>query len=267
VHYQPIVSLADIDMNRLPTEDGQLWEYISRELPHLQQHFEVLIRLRGPDGEIISPSAFLPTAERFNMMRELDRWVITYALRDLKRVVKHRADTVFAINLSGLSVGDETLLPMVKQLLVENRIDPRSIIFEITETAAIENLDEARLFIRELSALGCRFALDDFGSGFSSFTHLKHLNVDFIKIDGNFIQGVAHNTVDRSIVTSINDVAHALGKRTIAEYVQSAEVLKALRECGVDFVQGYYISRPHETVGENPNESGENIVPFATQQR
>ncbi len=267
VHYQPIVSLSDIDMAHLPAEDGQLWEHIARSLPHLQQHFEVLIRLRGPDGEIISPSAFLPTAERFNMMRDLDRWVIAHALRDLKRVNRHRADTVFAINLSGLSVGDETLLPAIKQLLVENRVDPRSIIFEITETAAIENLDEARLFIRELSGLGCRFALDDFGSGFSSFTHLKHLNVDFIKIDGNFIQGVAQNSVDRSIVTSINDVAHALGKRTIAEYVQSAEVLRALQECGVDYVQGFYISRPHETVGENRRESGDNVIPFSALQR
>lgn len=246
VHYQPIVALGDIDMAQLPEKDGQLWEHILARLPHMQHHYEALIRLRGSNGDVIYPGAFLPTAERFNMMRDLDRWVIQHALMELKSTGAQRPDTVFAINLSGTSVSDDTLLPTIKSLLAEHRIDPRNVIFEITETAAIENLDGARAFIRELSALGCRFALDDFGSGFSSFAHLKHLNVQFIKIDGTFIQGVANNLVDRSIVTSINDVAHALGKRTIAEYVQGADVLRVLKECGVDYVQGYYIARPLE---------------------
>jgi EAL domain-containing protein (putative c-di-GMP-specific phosphodiesterase class I) len=258
VHYQPIVSLNDIDATQLPDEDGKLWEHILQRLPNLQHHYEALIRLRGHDGEVISPAAFLPSAERFNMMRELDRWVIQHTLRELKATVSQRPDTVFAINLSGTSVGDDTLLPTIKALLAEHNIDPRTVIFEITETAAIENLDEARTFIRELSALGCRFALDDFGSGFSSFAHLKHLNVHFIKIDGAFIQGVASNLVDRSIVTSINDVAHALGKRTIAEYVQNADVLRVLKECGVDYVQGYYIARPLEMTREKSSDQGDN---------
>lgn len=259
-HYQPIVALSDIDMERLPGEDGKLWEHIVRDLPNMQHHYEVLIRLRGTDGEIIHPSAFLPTAERFNMMRELDRWVVTHALRALKNAALRRADTVFAINLSGVSVSDQTLLPFIKNLFAEHRIDPRAIIFEVTETAAISGLDEARIFIRELSALGCRFALDDFGSGFSSFAQLKHLNVDFIKIDGQLIRGIANNTVDRSIVASINDIAHALGKRTVAEYVQDVHVLRTLKECGVDFVQGYYISRPCAELGEIETDYSDNIL-------
>lgn len=259
-HYQPIVALSDIDMERLPGEDGKLWEHIVRDLPNMQHHYEVLIRLRGADGEIIHPSAFLPTAERFNMMRELDRWVVTHALRALKNAALRRADTVFAINLSGVSVSDQTLLPFIKNLFAEHRIDPRAIIFEVTETAAISGLDEARIFIRELSALGCRFALDDFGSGFSSFAQLKHLNVDFIKIDGQLIRGIANNTVDRSIVASINDIAHALGKRTVAEYVQDVHVLRTLKECGVDFVQGYYISRPCAELGEIETDYSDNIL-------
>lgn len=260
VHYQPIVALSDIDMTCLPEEDGKLWEHIVSELPNMQHHYEVLIRLRGADGEIIHPSAFLPTAERFNMMRELDRWVVTHALRALKRTALQRPDTVFAINLSGVSVSDETLLPLIKSLIAEYRVNPRAIIFEVTETAAISGLDEARVFIRELSALGCRFALDDFGSGFSSFAQLKHLNVDFIKIDGQLIQGIANNTVDRSIVASINDIAHALGKRTVAEYVQDVHVLRTLKECGVDFVQGYYISRPCADLDEIETDYSDNIL-------
>lgn len=262
-HYQPIVALADISMDNLPEEDGTLWEHILRDLPNMQHHYEVLIRLRSADGEIIHPSAFLPTAERFNMMREVDRWMVTHALKELKRAATYRHDTVFAINLSGVSVGDETLLPLIKNLITEHRINPRAVIFEVTETAAISGLDEARLFIRELSALGCRFALDDFGSGFSSFAQLKHLNVDFIKIDGQLIQGIANNTVDRSIVASINDIAHALGKHTVAEYVQDVHVLRVLKDCGVDFVQGYYISRPCEQLGEIETEYSQNVLRLA----
>lgn len=264
-HYQPIVALADISMEHLPEEDGKLWEHILRDLPNMQHHYEVLIRLRSTDGEIIHPSAFLPTAERFNMMREVDRWMVTHALKELKRAATYRHNTVFAINLSGVSVGDETLLPLIKNLIAEHNINPCAVIFEVTETAAISGLDEARLFIRELSALGCRFALDDFGSGFSSFAQLKHLNVDFIKIDGQLIQGIANNSVDRSIVASINDIAHALGKRTVAEYVQNVHVLRVLKECGVDFVQGYYISRPCEQLGEIETEYSENILRLAHQ--
>ncbi len=259
-HYQPIVALADIAMDNLPEEDGKLWEHILRDLPNMQHHYEVLIRLRGTDGEIIHPGAFLPTAERFNMMREVDRWMVTHALKELKRATSYRHNTVFAINLSGVSVGDETLLPLIKNLIAEHNINPCAVIFEVTETAAISGLDEARLFIRELSALGCRFALDDFGSGFSSFAQLKHLNVDFIKIDGQLIQGIANNSVDRSIVASINDIAHALGKRTVAEYVQNVHVLRVLKDCGVDFVQGYYISRPCEQLGKVETEYSENIL-------
>ncbi len=259
-HYQPIVALSDIPMDNLPEEDGKLWEHILRDLPNIQHHYEVLIRLRGAEGEIIHPSAFLPTAERFNMMREVDRWMVTHALKELKRASTYRHDTVFAINLSGVSVGDETLLPLIKNLIAEHRINPRAVIFEVTETAAISGLDEARLFIRELSALGCRFALDDFGSGFSSFAQLKHLNVDFIKIDGQLIQGIANNTVDRSIVASINDIAHALGKRTVAEYVQDVHVLRVLKDCGVDFVQGYYISHPSEQLGQTETAYSENVL-------
>jgi EAL domain-containing protein (putative c-di-GMP-specific phosphodiesterase class I) len=204
----------------------------------------VLVRLQDDDGEVISPSAFRPTAERFNMMQEIDLWILEHAIHELAALNDAGEKVVFSINLSGQTLADERLRPTITRLLAESRIPPESLIFEVTETAAIACLESARQLISELKEMGCRFALDDFGSGFSSFSHLKHLPVDIIKIDGTFVQGMAKDPIDRAMVASMNDIAHSLGRVTIAEYVEDAEILRLLKECGVDYAQGFYTCPP-----------------------
>ena len=154
----------------------------------------------------------------------------------------------FSINLSGKAFEDKALLPMIEELLENSAIDPSRVCFEITETAAIAKLSEAEKFIGALKGMGCQFALDDFGAGFSSFAYLKHLPVDKLKIDGAFVQGMASSQIDQAMVQSMNQVAHALGKLTIAEYVQDAATLELLREYGVDYAQGNYIGKPREAL-------------------
>ncbi|MCK5481796.1 MAG: EAL domain-containing protein, partial [Gammaproteobacteria bacterium] len=151
----------------------------------------------------------------------------------------------FSINLSGKAFEDHTLLPLIKDLLDSTAIDPSTITFEITETAAIANLAAAEEFIAALKDIGCLFALDDFGSGFSSFAYLKHLAVDKLKIDGSFVKGMAHSSVDQAMVESMNQVAHALGKQTVAECVENEETLTILKEMGIDRAQGHHIGRPN----------------------
>lgn len=243
LHYQPIVPMPDLDMSRLPAEDGMLWTELVDTLPG-RAHYEVLVRMLGPSGEIIAPQAFIPTAERFNLMPEIDRWVVTSAIRRLGEINANGDRVAFTINLSGQTLDDKRLVPLIKKLIGGMSLDPGALVFEITETAAIENIDIAKKIIDELRVLGCRFALDDFGSGFSSFSHLKHLAVDYIKIDGLFVQGMARDPIDHAMVASMNDIAHSLGRLTIAEYVENAEILSLLKKCGVDYVQGYYLSRP-----------------------
>jgi len=205
---------------------------------------EVLIRLADPVTGIITPNAFLPTAERFGLMPQIDLWVARRAIEQLAVLAKAGRQACLAVNLSGHTLGDERLVPEVKRLLREHQVDPRSLSFEITETNAIANLDAAQRLIGELRELGCRFALDDFGSGFSSFHHLKHLPVDVVKIDGQFVRGMVNDPADRAIVESINDIAHSFGKRTVAEFVENHEILAMLQACGVDYAQGYHISPP-----------------------
>jgi diguanylate cyclase (GGDEF)-like protein/PAS domain S-box-containing protein len=224
LHFQPIVSLADSVRGA---------------------YHEVLLRLRDPQGNVIYPGSFLPTAERFNLALQIDAWVLSTALQRLAalRTAGHAAAT-FSINLSGHAVDSEQTAVDIERLLVRHGVDAHALVFEITEAAALANLSGASRLIHHLRELGCRFALDDFGTGFSSFHHLKHLPVDFIKIDGQFIQGMAHDSSDRAIVTSINDIAHSFGKRTVAESVEDKQVLELLRGVGVDYVQGYYVGRP-----------------------
>jgi len=245
LHFQPIVPMTEIRTRELPTERGQLWRrHVAAHHDGQRLHYEVLVRFIDNRGEAILPGAFLPTAERFGMMPQIDGWVVEHAIRQLAALHAAGRDAVFTINLSGQTLDGDQLVPQVRRLLIELSLAPNSLIFEITETSAIANVEAAKRLIDELRTLGCRFALDDFGSGFSSFFHLKHLPVDYIKIDGQFVQGMAQNAVDRSIVTSINDIAHSFGKQTIAEFVEDAACLDLLRQCGVDFAQGYYISAP-----------------------
>ncbi len=220
--YQPIVS----------TGDGSVQDY------------EVLVRMICDDGQIILPGGFMPAAERFGLIHSVDRWIVSRAIQQLATLHEHGHRASFSINLSGKAFEDTTLLPLIQKSLDETGLDPTWVTFEITETAAIANLAAAEEFITALKDIGCQFALDDFGSGFSSFAYLKHLPVDKLKIDGAFVKGMAHSSVDQAMVESMNQVAHALGKRTVAECVENEETMHLLRDMGIDLAQGNYLGRP-----------------------
>jgi diguanylate cyclase (GGDEF)-like protein len=209
------------------------------------ERFELLLRLVDERGETILPGAFLPAAERYGLSTKLDRWVIGAALGWLSRNPKlvERLHMCF-INLSAASLADEEFLKFVREQLGQSQIPSQKICFEITETAAIANLSRAMTFMTALKEQGCRFALDDFGSGLSSFAYLKALPVDYLKIDGTFVKGIADDEVGLVLVRSINDLGKAMGKWTIAESVENEPTLEKLREIGVDYAQGYGIGHP-----------------------
>ena len=209
------------------------------------EHFELLLRLVDEQGEIVLPGAFLPAAERYGLSTRLDRWVIGAAFDWLKRSPKLLEPLhLCCINLSGKSLADEEFLEFVHEQFEQSQIPAQKICFEVTETATIANMSRAMAFMGTLKARGCRFALDDFGSGLSSFAYLKALPVDYLKIDGAFVKDIVNDEVDLAMVRSINDVAKIMGKRTIAEFVENDAILEKLREIGVDCAQGYGISRP-----------------------
>ncbi len=208
-------------------------------------HYELLLRMRDEAGELVGPDQFIPAAERYNLMSTLDRWVIHEALTELAdRNDQGEARYTLAINLSGTSLSEDRFLDFVIEELVRQKLPDGAICFEITETAAISNLSRVVHFMQELKKLGCKFSLDDFGSGLSSFTYLKNLPVDYLKIDGQFIRNVASDSVDESMVKAISEVGHAMGIETIAERVESKQVLDKLGTLGIEFAQGYYIARP-----------------------
>lgn len=206
-------------------------------------HYEILLRMVSETGEIIPPSAFLPAAERYDVMPELDRWVI-------RRCFSHFAvnplppNRRYTINLSGASLNHDQFLVFLHEQFQQFAIAPEQICFEVTETTAIANLNQATEFMSELKNLGCYFALDDFGSGMSSFAYLRSLPVDFLKIDGRFVKDIVSDPTTYAIVESINHVGHVIGLKTIAEYVESQEIIAKLQEIGVDYLQGYATGRP-----------------------
>ena len=212
----------------------------------IEDHCEILIRMLDEKGELVPPMAFIPAAERYNLMPSIDRWVIrnAFAIIARERAEKEGAPGIFAINLSGASIGDERFLDYVREQFAHFAVPPQSICFEITETAAIARLDKATDFINQLKSLGCLFSLDDFGAGMSSFAYLKHLPVDFLKIDGGFVKDMADDPIDRAMVEAINSVGHVMGKKTIAEFVDGERVIRLLREMGVDYAQGYGVAKP-----------------------
>jgi diguanylate cyclase (GGDEF)-like protein/PAS domain S-box-containing protein len=222
LYFQPIVSIGEANL--------------------LSFH-ELTIRLRD-EGRLVPPSEFIPAAERYNVMPTIDRWVVLQAI-DLLR--KHQARStsplVLAVNVSGTSLNEQSFLEFVLQHASDPAV-AKSLCFEITETAAVTNLSNATYFMRELQARGCKFSLDDFGTGLSSFMYLKTLPVDFLKIDGQFISQIAADPIDRSMVEAITKVGRALGIFTVAECVESHAVLQELQRIGVDFVQGYYMAQP-----------------------
>ncbi len=217
--------------------------------PARKRHYEILLRLRREDGSLVEPGHFIPAAERFDMMPAVDRWVIRSVCRYLASQPEEARDAIdYSINLSGASVDDETLLEFITNIFIEFDINPATICFEITETAAISSLHRAIELVRELRSIGCKFSLDDFGAGFSSFSYLKNFPLDYLKIDGAFISGIIDDPVDQAMVKAINDVGHTMGIETIAEYVESEEIAMLLRTVGVDYAQGFWIARPERLV-------------------
>lgn len=226
LYYQTIMSLND-------SEEGL--------------HFEILLRMLGENGEIIPPMAFIPAAERYNLMPSVDRWVVSTAFGMYWGIFANQARDVrhtCTVNLSGPSLCDEYFLDFIKRQFVLYQVPHDQICFEITETAAITNLTRAMAFIRELRSLGCRFSLDDFGSGLSSFTYLKNMPVDYLKIDGSFVLNMVDDPMDHAMVAAINKVGHVMGLKTIAECVENEAILEQLRALKVDFAQGFSIKRP-----------------------
>jgi Amt family ammonium transporter len=216
------------------------------------EHVEILIRMLDESGELILPGAFIPAAERFGLMPNVDRWVID---RVIRYIVDNRGDDStqarlakgrrYFVNLSGQSLCDEDVLQMILDRIKRYDLPKGMLCFEVTETAAISNLTSAEHFMRTLQRFGCEFALDDFGSGLSSFSYLKHLPVEYLKIDGAFVREMLDNAIDDSMVDAINRIGHIMGLETIAEFVENNRVLSRLRDIGIDYAQGYGICRPY----------------------
>jgi len=233
LYYQPIVSITQCEN---------------------AEHYEVLLRLVDEVGNLVSPIAFMRSAERYNLMQTLDRWVICTLFaaqgqhyREIWKgcqLNKVNCGCLYAINLSGASINDEQFIEFLHQQFALYEIPPALICFEITETVAIANLAKAAQFIRSLRELGCHFALDDFGSGMSSFAYLKNLPVDFLKIDGSFIQHIVDDPIDLAMVEAINQIGHVMGIKTIAEFVENQDILAKITALGVDYAQGYGIAKP-----------------------
>ena len=207
--------------------------------------WELLIRMKGEGGEVIEPDSFIPTAERFGLIKDLDRWVVRAAVAAMAAHDDGDEEGFrLEINLSGKSIGDPAMLEEITNEISAADVDPHRFVFEVTETAAIANLEQAARFGRALIDLGCGFALDDFGTGFASFYYLKRLPLTHLKIDGDFIRGIATSPVDQLVVKAIVEIAGGMGLETIAEYVEDAETIVLLRELGVDYCQGFEIGRP-----------------------
>lgn len=209
-------------------------------------HCEILVRL-ADRGDLIGPGRFIPAAERFGLMPQLDRWVVRHALMTIAHHLRTGTQplrTTYAINLSGATVGEEGFLTFLREQFAATHVPPHLICFEITETSAVANLDRASEFIAALRRMGCRFALDDFGAGMSSFRYLKRLQVDYLKIDGEFVRNMLRDRTDRAVVETINHLGHVAGMKTVAEFVETAEILATLRAIGVDYAQGYFMDVP-----------------------
>jgi diguanylate cyclase (GGDEF)-like protein len=228
--YQPVVKLSDGSIT----------------------HYEVLIRMRGKNGEIISPDNFIPVAERMGLIHGIDLWVVENAIDFLASLADDKSHICLSINLSGIAFQDLSLLPTIKHKLQSTQVAAERITFEITETAVVDNFEQTRKMIANIRALGCHFSLDDFGAGFCSFNYLKKFPVDYIKIDGQFIQNLNNDETDQVLVRSMIEIAKKLGKKTIAEYVECPKVVVRLQEMGVDYGQGFLFGKPrNELLTEN----------------
>lgn len=241
-------------VNRLPSalQNNEFELHFQRIVPlssndNSSTSCEFLVRLREKNGDMVFPSVFIPAAERYNLMPDLDQWIIANCLALWSRAEELGLVSnggIAFLNLSGATLSDEPFLEFVNDQLRVNCVPAERICFEITETAAIANLSTALNFIRGVKNLGCKVALDDFGAGLSSFSYLKTLPADFVKIDGSFVKDITSDAMDASIVEAINAIAHVAGLQTIAEFVESDDIVTKLRVMGVDYAQGYSIHRP-----------------------
>jgi EAL domain-containing protein (putative c-di-GMP-specific phosphodiesterase class I) len=206
--------------------------------------YELLARMQRAGGGIVTPDEFLPVAERFDLVQALDRWVVSQAIGLIAAAERSGRELVLEVNMSGRTIGDPALFELLERELRESGIDASKLVLEVTETAAIENMEVARSFANSLASFGCRLALDDFGSGFGSFYYLKHLPFDYLKIDGDFVRQITQNRVDQAVVRSIVQIAGSVGYETVAEFVIDEATLETVREFGVNFAQGFYIGEP-----------------------
>ncbi len=241
---QPIVPVAALPRSESAVVQRQGWRVNGSGTAGQEYLFEILIRMVGKDGQLISPGVFVPLAERVGMMPKLDLWVLNRLLRYLSGVRGVRAPIAFHVNLSNMTLADPDSLKLIEAAIRSSGVSARQLVFEITETSELTSLHSARKFISALKKLGCRFALDDFGTGFSSFTHLRHLPVDFVKVEGSFVQGMPGSELDRKMVGSITQLAQSLKLRVIGEHVDSFSTLEALRISGADYAQGNYLGEP-----------------------
>jgi EAL domain-containing protein (putative c-di-GMP-specific phosphodiesterase class I) len=210
-----------------------------------QSHYEILLGIKGEGGKIKLPGDFIQAAERNDQMQEVDRWVIRTALQWMaKNPDKVDAAGGYSINLSEITLADESLLGYVLERFTESRVQPAKVIFEVAESAAIDTLSAAVKFIRTLKERGCRFALDNFGTGDASFAHLETLPIDYVKIDGSLVKAIVDSPGDFALVKSINEIGHFLDKKTVAECVENDATLARLRQTGVDYAQGFGIEAP-----------------------
>lgn len=220
--YQPIVSLSD-------------------ESTGLHTRAELLLRMLGEQGDLIKPGTFIPAANRYGLMNKIDRWVITRLFRDYTHIFIQNPDLVLNVNLSAQSIADNSMIDFIINAFSDEIVSPGQICFEISETVLINNLSSASLFIEQVGSFGCAFALDNFGSGVSSFSYLKNIQVDFIKIDGNLIRDICDDIVDRTMIESINTMAQLLGIKSIAECADQQNVIDEIKTIGLDYAQGYYL--------------------------
>lgn len=232
-------ALAD---NRLSLFYQPVFEIKERSMK--MAHCEILLRIRSENGELYSPARFIPIAEKYNIMTEVDQWVFTQVIDWLAEHQNNHVIPRLLVNLSGLSFTDDDFSSFIVERLSRGDIDPSHIAFEVSESATVRNFEKVRVFIDRIRALGCELALDDFGAGFSSFAYLKELSFDYLKIDGSLVRNIAVDDVDRDMVAAINQIGHTVGARTIAEFVEDDAALQCLREMKVDFAQGYGLRMP-----------------------
>lgn len=242
---QPIVPLSALAQNEAQIEVRNGWRLGSDSEEIL---FEILIRMRDRRGDVVAPSVFVPLAERVGMMPKIDLWVVQHALALMAERTALLGRMAFNINLSNQTLADPESMALILNAIKASNVPARALVFEITETSEMTSMHVVRRVMQQLRDLGCRFALDDFGTGFSSFTHLRHLPVDFVKIEGSFVEGMADNDLDHTMVASIAGLAKSMKLAVIGEHVDSFATLQALRECGVAYAQGHYIGEPRKLV-------------------